>query len=271
MKRLAVAVLSLALLAACNAPEPGYDAYGHRLPPRPTSTTPGRRADPPTTPAQTPPPTCPPEGVLLRSGGTDGAAGLRALGITLLNCGKKNYRVDGYPTVRALDKDHHAAAVKVLHGVADIAGPIPDWNGPPAPVTLKPGQQAECVVVWRNTYDDIRRPPVNAPYLQMAPEPGRPAQLLTPDGALDLGSTGRLGVSPWRRSKSVPPTTRPAPPEHPAVQPAASALNRDRRGRDSATVRPWRISCLLPVRGSERGRGTTWCRICGRPATTPTR
>jgi hypothetical protein len=218
VKRLVVAALAVTLLAGCNSPEPGYDAYGHRLPPVPTFPTPGRPAAPPTTRVRTPPPTCPPEGVLLQSGGADGAAGLRALGITLLNCGTKDYRVDGYPAVRALDKDHRAAAVEVLHGVVDIAGPIPSWTGPPTPVTLKPGRQAECVVVWRNTYDDIRHPPVNAPYLEMAPAPGRPAQILTPDAPLDLGSTGRLGVSPWRLSKQTPRTTPVAPP--PSTQPS---------------------------------------------------
>lgn len=205
MKRLLVAAAALALLAGCATREPdGYDQD-----PGPLRSYPGVPA---TTPPQTPPPTCPPEGVLMQSGEADGAAGLRALGITLTNCGHETYRVNGYPTVQALDKDHRELSVKVLHGTVEIAGPIPDWNGPPHLVTLQPGQQAACVVVWRSTYDDIRHPPVNAPYLEMAPAAGRPAQVLTLHSAMDLGSTGRLGVSPWRVSKTTVPTMTPPPP-----------------------------------------------------------
>jgi uncharacterized protein DUF4232 len=207
VKRLVVAAVAVALLAGCKSPEP--QSYGYPAPPKT-----GHPA--PSAPAATP--SCPPEGVLLQSGLTDGAMGLRALGIDLINCGHGTYRVDGYPVVRLLDEDRKTLAVKVLHGTAEIAGPIPDWNGPPGPVTLKPGQQATCIVVWRNTYDDIRRPPVDAPYLAMAPAEGRPAQVMTPDGRLDLGSTGRLGVSPWRISKPASRTTPAAPP--PSTQPS---------------------------------------------------
>jgi hypothetical protein len=210
VRRLVAAALAVALIAGCASP--GSDGYsGGGLPPLPTFPS-AHPAEPPTTPAQTPPPTCPPEGVLLQSGGTDGAMGLRALGVTLVNCGHETYRVNGYPAVQALGKDHRPVTVKVLHGVTDITGSIPDWSGPPHPVTLKPGQQAECVVVWRSTYDDIRHPPVNAPYLKMAPAAGRPSVILTPDGPVDLGSTGRLGVSPWRLSRKTSQTTPAAPP-----------------------------------------------------------
>jgi hypothetical protein len=205
VKRLVVAVVAVVLLAGCKSPEP--ESYGYPQPPK-TS---------PTTASSPPAPTCPPEGVLLRSGLTDGAAGLRALGIDLINCGHENYRVDGYPVVHVLDKDHKTLAIKVLHGTVEIAGPIPDWNGPPNPLTLEPGRQATCIVVWRSTYDDIRQPPVNAPYLEMAPAEGRPTQVMTPDGPLDLGSTGRLGVSPWRISQPTSRTTPAAPP--PSTQP----------------------------------------------------
>lgn len=214
VKRLVVLALAVALVAGCDSSRSAY--YGD---PRPTLPTfPTARPAPATTPPVTPPPTCPPEGVLLQAGGTDGAAGLRALGITLVDCGHKAYQVDGYPAVEVLDKDHRPVTVTVLHGTAEITGDIPGWNGPPNPITLEPGQQAECVVAWRSTYDDIRQPPVNAPYLRMAPATGRPSQIVTPDGPVDLGSTGRLGVSPWRRSPTTPHTTPVAPP--PSTQPS---------------------------------------------------
>jgi hypothetical protein len=74
---------------------------------------------------------------------------------------------------------------------------MPNASGPPKPVVLQPGQRATAVIAWRNTYDDIREPPVSVAYLEVAPAAGEPTQIVTPLGALDLGSTGRLGVSPW--------------------------------------------------------------------------
>jgi hypothetical protein len=218
VKRLVVVAVAAALVGGCASP--GSAAYGPER--RPLPTFPPVPTDPPVEPPSSPaapttPPTCPPEGVLLQAGVADAAMGLRALGITLLNCGDRDYRVDGYPVVAALDKDHRTLGIKVLHGTTDIAGPIPDWNGPPNPITLEPGREAACVVVWRNTYDDIRQPPVTAPYLRMAPAPGRPAQVLSPRDPLDLGSTGRLGVSPWRLSEPTPHTTPVVPP--PSTQP----------------------------------------------------
>jgi hypothetical protein len=142
--------------------------------------------------------TCPPEGVRVEPGTGDAASGLRVLGITLTNCGKRTYRIDGYPAVRSLDKDRTALDVQVLKGVAEIAGPIPEWNAPPQPVTLKPGQRATAVVAWRNTYDNLEHPPVDVTFLEVAPLAGRPAQVIAPDNGLDLGSTGRIGVSAWR-------------------------------------------------------------------------
>jgi hypothetical protein len=144
--------------------------------------------------------------------------GLRALGVNLLNCGAEPYRVNGYPAVKALDEKHAALAIRVLEGVTEITGALPNWAGPPTPVVLDPGERAVAVVVWRNTYDNITAPPVDAPYLEMAPVAGRPTQVLAPEGGLDLGSTGRLGVSPWRPAPpgqgeptATPPVTTPPP------------------------------------------------------------
>jgi hypothetical protein len=143
---------------------------------------------------------CPGSGVRLEAGEIDAAMGLRALGITLVNCGGKTFRLSGYPVTHVLDNQRATIAIRVLNGVTEIAGPIPSSSGPPKPFTLKPGERATTVVVWRNTYDDITHPPVDAPYLEMAPAAGEPAQIVTVQDGLDLGSTGRLGVSPWRPS-----------------------------------------------------------------------
>lgn len=138
--------------------------------------------------------------------------GLRALDMNLINCGRKAYRVNGYPAVHALDQQRSTLGVRVLHGVTEIAGAIPDWSGPPRPFVLKPGERATAVVVWRNTYDNISRPPVNAPYLEAAPAAGRPAQVLAVRNGIDLGSTGRLGVSPWRPSPAPTTTSHQSQP-----------------------------------------------------------
>ncbi|WP_370318465.1 DUF4232 domain-containing protein [Actinoplanes sp. ATCC 53533] len=168
--------------------------------------------------------TCPPEGVRLEVGQGDAAMGLRVLGITLVNCGSRTYRLNGYPVVRSLDDDRTALKVRVLHGVREIIGSAIPWDGPPKPVVLKPGQQAGTAVAWRNTYDDVREPPVTVRFLDIGPLAGRPSQIIQPNGGLDLGSTGRMGVSAWRllpdgyataspMDQPVPGTSAPAPVE----------------------------------------------------------
>jgi uncharacterized protein DUF4232 len=147
--------------------------------------------------------------------------GLRVLGITLVNCGPRTYRLNGYPDVRSLDEDRAALKVRVVHGVREIIGSALPWDGPPKPIVLRPGQQAGAAVAWRNTYNDIRKPPVTVRFLDVAPLAGRPSQIIDPNGGLDLGSTGRIGVSAW----SLPPagSATTSPPREPV--PGRSASN----------------------------------------------
>ena len=139
--------------------------------------------------------------------------GLRVLGITLVNCGAKAYQLNGYPAVQALDENRTPLDIRILKGVTEIIGSGMPWDGPPKPVVLRPGQRARAAVAWRNTYDDIRKPPVNAKFLRIEPLAGRPAQVIEPEGGLDLGSTGRLGVSPWQflPDATATPAAPPAP------------------------------------------------------------
>lgn len=155
-------------------------------------------------------PTCR-DGVRLEMGPGDAAAGLRILAIEMVNCGRGEYRVKGYPVVRPLDEHRAAVDVQVLDGIGKVTHADPPLEGPPAPVVLAPGQRAEAVIVWRNTYTDISHPPVTVPLLDVAPVAGAATQLLAPEGALDLGSTGRFGVSPWRKSAAPPASVPPAP------------------------------------------------------------
>jgi hypothetical protein len=188
VKRLALP-LAVALLAGCSP------ALPLPVPPVPP-------------PSVAPPsPTCPAEGVRVELGPGDAAAGLRIQDFTLLNCGTADVRLSGYPAVRLLDEKQQQVTVQVLKGTDEITGPVPDWNKPPTQLTLKPGRRAAAVMAWRNTYDDITNPPVNAPLLAIAPAAGAAAQVLTPRGPIDLGSTGRIGVSAWQ---PAPPAGRSA-------------------------------------------------------------
>jgi hypothetical protein len=161
--------------------------------------------------------TCPPEGVRLETGEGDAAMGLRVLGITLVNCGSRTYRLNGYPVVRPLDEDRKELKVRVLRGVKQIIHSEMPWDGPPKPVVLKPGQRAGTAVAWRNTYDDLREPPVTVKYLKIAPLTGRPSQTVEPTGGLDLGSTGRFGVSAWTLLPDTDTVPSPAAPPAPGA------------------------------------------------------
>jgi hypothetical protein len=189
--RFVVPLALVALLVGCARP---VSSSGAEPPAFPVDPVPSRfgRAIP-----SAPTVTCPPDGVRFQVGQGDAAMGIRVLSITLVNCGIRTYRLNGYPAVRSLDDDRKALKVRVLHGVKEIIGTGMPWDDPPRPVVLEPGQQASTGVAWRNTYDDIREPPVTVEFLDIAPLAGRPSQIVDLDGGLDLGSTGRLGVSAW--------------------------------------------------------------------------
>ena len=169
-----------------SAPRPAASPTGSA--PRPTvSTKP--------TPSMAAPGVCPPSGVLVRRGEVDAAMGVRAAGIELVNCGSVPVTVNGYPDVRVLDDGGAALPVAVVHGSADIAS-LPNFDTPPAPVTAAPGARLVAGLLWRNRVDmggDV----VKGTYLEIVPAPGQAPQTIRPDGPIDLGTTGRLGVSAW--------------------------------------------------------------------------
>ena len=192
MKRWVIAAAAVLLLAGCAPPGTvvAEDGDSAPLPPR-------LSRSPSPSPSPSPSDRCPPPGVRYEASEGDSAMGLRVRGFDMINCGRTAYRVKGYPVVRALDEDRQRLDVQVLRGVDGITGSLPNASGPPKAVVLQPGERATVVIAWRNTYDDIREPPVEVAYLEVAPAAGEPTQIVTPAGALDLGSTGRLGVSPW--------------------------------------------------------------------------
>ncbi|GAA3951620.1 DUF4232 domain-containing protein [Actinoplanes auranticolor] len=214
--RLAVPLALVALLVGCARPV-SSSSEAPAFPGDPVPSGSGRAV--PSAPVVT----CPPDGIRFQVGSGDAAMGIRVLSITLVNCGPQSYRLNGYPAVRSLDDDRTALKVRVLHGVKEIIGTGMPWDQPPRPVVLEPGQQAGTAVAWRNTYDDIREPPVTVKFLDIAPLVGRPSQIVVPDGGLDLGSTGRLGVSAWTLipdssatvspdGRAVPDASAPPPP-----------------------------------------------------------
>jgi hypothetical protein len=125
----------------------------------------------------------------------DAAMGLRVVGLHLENCGTGTYRLQGHPRVELRDEDHEPVeGVTVLKGGEAVATGT-GADGPALPLALEPGERAYAGLVWRNTVEAGM--PVNAPYARVWAKPGAAPVTVTPE--LDLGTTGRLGVGPWKK------------------------------------------------------------------------
>ncbi|MDT0489845.1 DUF4232 domain-containing protein [Streptomyces griseus] len=142
------------------------------------------------------PGTCPASGIRVSADQGDAAMGLRVVGLHLENCGTRDYTVQGYPLLRLLDHGMKPVdGIEILDGSGEIttgAGP----DEPPRPVTLGPGETATAGLVWRNTTESGT--PVNVPYVQVRAKAGAEPVTVTP--GLDLGTTGKLGVRPWKKT-----------------------------------------------------------------------
>ncbi|MEU4409208.1 DUF4232 domain-containing protein [Streptosporangium sp. NPDC023963] len=140
---------------------------------------------------------CPPSGIRVTSGNGDAAMGLRVVGLRLENCSTRTYHLNGYPRLRLLDEDRKpVAGVKVLHGSGGISA-VTGFDDPPRAVTLKPGESASAGLMWRNTV--TAGTPVNLPYVRVNAKAGARPVMVTPE--LDLGTTGKIGVSPWKKDE----------------------------------------------------------------------
>jgi hypothetical protein len=198
VKRVLLGVLGLALLAGCGV-RPA--ASGGPDIPRPTSSVPAPRP-------KVPEVVCSPKGVGISVAGGDAAMGLRTLTLELANCGATPLTVNGYPAVRLFDEDGQPIEVVVGKGSADIAL-VPDFDNPPRPITLQPGEKARSGLLWRNLVTDATVKATTATRLEAAPAQGDPWQevpMVLPNevtGAttvtIDLGNTGRLGVQAWQK------------------------------------------------------------------------
>ncbi|GAA1612717.1 DUF4232 domain-containing protein [Actinoplanes couchii] len=130
----------------------------------------------------------------------DGSAamGLRAVGIELHNCGTAAFDVEGYPVLEVLGPDRQALDVRTLHGVDEVS-PIDQWMVAPERVTVRPGKSARALLVWRNLTTDKA---VTGAFVSVAVGDGQPAQVR--ELSVDVGSTGRVAVSPWVAGGSAP-------------------------------------------------------------------
>ncbi|MFE7116338.1 DUF4232 domain-containing protein [Streptomyces sp. NPDC057654] len=146
---------------------------------------------------------CPASGMHVYADDGDAAMGLRAVSINLVNCGDRTSRLNGYPDLQLLDAARKPVdSVQILHGGAAISTGT-GADGAPRPLALKPGERAYAVLVWRNTVENGE--PVNAPYVRLRAKPGAAPVTVTPE--LDLGTTGKLGIGPWKKDE----THRPGP------------------------------------------------------------
>ncbi|WP_413104686.1 DUF4232 domain-containing protein [Streptomyces sp. Inha503] len=205
-RRLLGSLAAAGLLTACGTQSSsGVAAVPDEATSRPAGPTPS-----PDTPSPTAPAACPDSGVLLRAAEADAAMGLRVQRIELVNCGTRAYTVSGHPSVQVLDEDLEPLEVTVSHGASAIAT-LDGFETATGPVRLKPGERAVARLAWRNLVTDVTRPAADGRYLKIAPNGGGEDAQTVPDH-VDLGTTGKLGVSAW---------ARPAPdsPERPDARP----------------------------------------------------
>ncbi|WP_406121150.1 DUF4232 domain-containing protein [Streptomyces sp. NBC_00989] len=143
------------------------------------------------------PGTCPASGIRVSADQGDAAMGLRVVGLHLENCGTRDYGVDGHPLLELLDDDlKHVDGVRIQDGGGEITPGSGD-DKQPGPVTLGPGESATASLVWHNTTGFGT--PVNVPYVRVRAKAGADPVIVTPN--LDLGTTGKLGVTAWQKDE----------------------------------------------------------------------
>ncbi|WFE55120.1 DUF4232 domain-containing protein [Micromonospora sp. WMMD1155] len=200
------------VLGGCTRDHQGQSGDPSRPPP-------GSRAEAGPTASTEPPAECPTSGVRIRSTGGDAAMGLRALGLELVNCGDRPYQLNGYPILHVFDEQREPIMLRVVNGAGEITS---GFDQPARPVDLAPAERATAVVLWRNLVTDSTVVATNGEFLTVAPAAGQPAEEVDPDGPIDLGNTGRIGVSAWKKADPATPVpTRPARPPAPSAVPSS--------------------------------------------------
>ncbi|MEW1585163.1 DUF4232 domain-containing protein [Micromonospora vinacea] len=212
LRRIGATVAMVLVLGGCTRDHRGQSGD-------PTGPPPAARPEAGPTASTEPPAGCPATGVRIRSTGGDAAMGLRALGLELVNCGERPYRLNGYPVLHVFDKEREPVMLRVVNGAKEITS---GFDQPPRQVTLAAGERATAVVLWRNLVTDSTVVATNGEFLTVAPAAGQPDEEVDPDGPIDLGNTGRIGVSAWKKADpSTPVPSRPAPPPAPSAVPSS--------------------------------------------------
>ncbi|MFD5721062.1 DUF4232 domain-containing protein [Streptomyces sp. NPDC127036] len=116
--------------------------------------------------------------------------GLRGMTLTLTNCGKRPYAVDGYPDVVAVlgPEGTRVGGVRAVAGTDQVPMAPPD-PGPKAFV-LRPGERARAGLYWRMAAEE-------GSYLRVAPRKGQAAVTLPLPDPLDIGPRNTLGATAW--------------------------------------------------------------------------
>ncbi|MEU5669787.1 DUF4232 domain-containing protein [Micromonospora sp. NPDC047753] len=194
LRRIAATVATVAttlVLGGCTRDHEGQGGDPSGPPPAASRSEAGPTA------STEPPAGCPASGVRIRSTGGDAAMGLRALGLELVNCGERPYQLNGYPVLHVFDEAREPVMLRVVNGAKEITS---GFDQPPRQVTLAAGERATAVVLWRNLATDSTVVATNGEFLTVAPAAGQPAEEVDPDGPIDLGNTGRIGVSAWKKA-----------------------------------------------------------------------
>ncbi|WP_237518917.1 DUF4232 domain-containing protein [Streptomyces sp. SID5910] len=144
---------------------------------------------------------CPASGLRLFADDGDAAMGLRVVGLHLENCGSRPHDLEGYPALQLLDEELEPVdGIRVVRGGEGVAL-LDGFDAPPLPVTLRSGESARAGLMWRNTTEFGEA--VNVPYVRVRERDGSAPVIVAP--GLDLGTTGKLGVSAWRKDESHRP------------------------------------------------------------------
>ncbi|MFC4032809.1 DUF4232 domain-containing protein [Streptomyces polygonati] len=159
-------------------------------------------------PATPKPPACPTDGLRVSLGPVDGAMGLRAVQLRVVNCSTASRTVSGYPAVRVLDEHRAPYHVTVHHGPS-VAGAGAVVDPGPTRIALAPGRLATAALVWRNLVTRSDVVALTGAAVEITPTQGALPHSLPLN--VDLGNTGRLDVMAWQ---AAPPTAtdRPASP-----------------------------------------------------------
>ncbi len=183
-------------------PNPGASQPEPADPAPPTDLSLGPDTPPSAAPST---PSCPKSGVSMSPGMVTAAMGLRAMSVTLTNCGKGVRELNGYPDIRVRGLDRQLFDVTVLKGTE----PVTTMDDPgPSRVKLRPGQSAYTSLVWRYSAVDASTKAGSGVYVEIGPAKGAARQTIEPDGGLDIGETGMLGTTAWQRGPDDDQGTR---------------------------------------------------------------